>query len=151
MNGDDRISMEETMKSIEQKIREDWPGTDPGPLLIVHSIIGRMKSGEGPSQITIPMVTQVLENHNVGADIKSAYEIMSYLASERVGLLDDHYRLHRSDGSCSNLDGVSIAEGLDKGKLYDPVSGDLIEEWEKCVEVFFSPTPMLKSMADNYV
>jgi hypothetical protein len=142
------------LPEIEQRIREDWPGSaEPAPLAILRALT-QLKS-DASAYVTLPLVIQLLDQHNGrpaslhAGDreaIASVYKWTEYLASDRIGILDTHFELMRDDGTTTLLEPEVIAKALETGVLFDPDSGTAVEDWKQHVAVYYSVTKVLQEI-----
>jgi len=138
---------------IERRIRKDWPGEPvPEALRLVRAVVAK-GTRKGADYITIPLMIQWLneiENRPADAHVGDSRMIAEIFKSatylQQIGLLAQYFELTREDASSVILDDDLVDEALSKGELFDPDTGEHIEDWSSHVVIFYMATEALREL-----
>lgn len=76
--------------------------------------------------------------------LRTVYDAAEYLASERIGLLEQRFELLLDGRDMPiNLEPEVVAEAIESGTLYAPDTGVAVPDWKRRISVFYSPSPAL--------
>ena len=138
-----------TLSDIHDKIQRDLDG----PLeCLCREIVDFLVSEQAKPLKHITYITLVNGSQLRFDSVEDRVQLLKvtdYLSSHRLHLLDMHFQFIESDSSEPVLvDDEEISHALHTGEFYHPQSGQLVEDYNRFLFPFFTPTETLERLHD---
>ena len=123
-----------SVDDLKREIAEGWPDIPAGSIAL--RVIDYM-AGLGDQELrilTIPTLLRAVERDHIDQEFLAALAI---LVSSTVHALDAKAFLWEEDDQEVHIDAHVLADARRKGSLENPVSGDIIEDFEQRLTPYF--------------
>lgn len=138
-----------TMHDIYDKIQRDLDGSLEA---LCRDIVEFLVSDQAKPLKHITYITLVNGSRLRFEDTETQIQLLKvtdYLSSHRLHLLDMHFQFVENDSSEPvPVDDEEISHALHTGEFYHPKSGQLIQDYNRFLFPFFTPTEALERLHD---
>ncbi|BDA76001.1 hypothetical protein CAL7716_101670 (plasmid) [Calothrix sp. PCC 7716] len=130
-------------KSLETQIYEDW-GSNPESEICIALLNYLLRIPMDRScHITFGSLKIAINNEHTDVELLKAVQ---YLCGDRTKLLEVNFELIENEENIFSLSKSDVAAARKTGMLIHPETGEIIEDFEEKVFMYFEPSYLVKNI-----
>lgn len=132
-------------QTILNKIYDDW-GENPQSEICASVLEYLLRTAtQAVSHITYGSLKIVIDEHKKHTDVE-ILKAIQYLCGERTNLLEMNFEFMENEDNIFPLSHSDMKDAQNEGGLVHPETGEIINDFEEKVLVYFKPSDIAKNI-----